>query len=219
MTCPPARWGSCTGVRQGTHPQSAFAFAPCPLRLSLGTPCGGLAPPWPQGVLVAIRCRGDADAPGGLVFPSANGFSARRGGSQCWWLGLHRAGGCQGGTLACTVVCSPCSLPEHRNTIFKISPGFAQHPAVGRRIPAKKKGRFPASKPTIPSALARSRWSFASCWGPSRGSVSPRPCPRPCGLPALQRGSLCGCPVLWLLGLFTALFSAAFKSQASSSCK
>lgn len=143
--------------------------------------------------------------------------------SRRWWSGLHRAGGCRGSTLACTAVCSLCSSPERRNTVSKISPGFAQHPAAGRRILAKKTGRFPASEPSVPSALARSRWGFASCWGPSRGSVSPRPLPQispqPPSLPAPQRGSLCGYPALRLSGLFTALSSAALKSQASSSCK
>lgn len=91
--------------------------------------------------------------------------------------GAAPSGGWRGGTVPYTAVCSPRSLPERRNTALKISPCSARHPAAGRRIPAKKKGCFPASKPTFPLALVRSRQGFASHWGPSRGSVSPRPPP------------------------------------------
>lgn len=45
--------------------------------------------------------------------------------------------------------------------MFRISLGSAQRSAAGRGILAKMKGPFPASNPAIPSALARSRWSFA----------------------------------------------------------
>lgn len=153
-------------------------------------------------------------------FPSADGFRAGR------RVSALVVGAPSGRGVSGKHPCLHCSLlPVFLawNTVFKISPGFARHPAAGRRIPAKKKGRFPASKPSVPSALARSRRGFASCWGPSRGSVSPRPLsqisPQPPSLPAPQRGSLCGYPALRLSGLFTALSSAALKSQASSSCK
>lgn len=162
----------------------------------------------------------DADAPRGFGFPKCRWV-------QCWegadlsarsgvipvlgggglsagvWGSTGGWGVCWGGTLACTTaVCSLCSSPEHRNTIFKISPGFAQHPAAGRRIPAKKKGRFPASKPTVPMALARSRQSFASCWGPSRGLVSPRPPSPTLWAPSIANGVPLWVPCAGALGAF-----------------
>lgn len=45
--------------------------------------------------------------------------------------------------------------------MFRMSPGSAPHSAAGRGILAKMKGPFPASIPTIPLALAKSRCSLA----------------------------------------------------------